>query len=153
MIYYPDDAVYWNYRYFSAGTANLHVETGSGSAWIQAGNFFLPSTTINAIPGLSCYVGELRLYPFIVQGSQWPPADGHELAINSNQSSSQPSEPTSVATGPRHSSCRIIAAYPPAVPSIRSVSETLSIRGLRLVTHIRLAGANDSSRRPFGSWR
>ena len=118
---------------------------------MQAGNSYLPPNTINASPGLSCYLGELRLFPFIFQGSQWLPADGRVLAINTNQilfsiiGTEFGGEGTATFL-----SCRIIAVPPPTAPSIKSASETLSIRSLESVITV-LAGGYDSGRTTYGS--
>lgn len=36
-------------------------------------------------PSLTCYLGELRLFPFKIQNDQWMVADGRLLPISSNQ--------------------------------------------------------------------
>jgi hypothetical protein len=44
-----------------------------------------PTTQVTGTPSISCYLGELRLFPVQVQNGQWLVADGRLLPISSNQ--------------------------------------------------------------------
>jgi hypothetical protein len=41
-----------------------------------------PTLQVGGSPSIPCYLGEVRLFPYVIQNGQWLPADGRALAID-----------------------------------------------------------------------
>jgi hypothetical protein len=81
--------VTFNGSSFLAVVANSNAEPDTSNSWIGA-NISLntlgktqPTGTVSpTVPDGSCYVGEIRLFPYQIQGGGWLAANGQLLSIS-----------------------------------------------------------------------
>ena len=79
--YYEASGVY------IAAESSVGVTPGTDGAWVGSPfwGYNQPTTQVSGTPAVTCYLGEIRLFPFQVQNGQWVVADGRLLPISSNQ--------------------------------------------------------------------
>jgi hypothetical protein len=72
---------------YTATRANFGTVPGTDDTWIGSPfwGYNPPATQASGTPSITCYLGEIRLFPFQVQNGQWLVADGRLLPIASNQ--------------------------------------------------------------------